>query len=202
MEGAGPGENVQLLFVVGDIVSLFLLFVVSISGCFMMLLSVNANAVRRRMTKRNKNIDGRWDVWLVLVSRIERVFFWLADGITCLAVRQCVGDQVFQEVLREVHVVLKVGEGDLRAQPQRHHDERRRRADSSTVRLNYFWAGVKELNSISGFGQINSHRWRGGGGFISRIHSRCHMIIDPRMPTVPGRSTWGVHRPGRHRVHQ
>ena len=32
------------------------------------------------------------------------------------------------------------------------------------------------------------------------INSR--MTIDPRIPTMPGRSTSGFHRPGRYRLHQ
>ena len=31
------------------------------------------------------------------------------------------------------------------------------------------------------------------------MHSRSRTTIDPRIPTTPGRSPWGFHRPGRHR---
>ena len=34
------------------------------------------------------------------------------------------------------------------------------------------------------------------------MHSRNINAIDPRIPTMPGRSMSGFHRPGRHRVHQ
>ena len=34
------------------------------------------------------------------------------------------------------------------------------------------------------------------------MHSRSLKTIDPRIPTMPGRSTSGFHRPGRFRVHQ
>ena len=34
------------------------------------------------------------------------------------------------------------------------------------------------------------------------MHGRSLMTIDPRIPTMPGRSASGFHRPGRHRVHQ
>ena len=34
------------------------------------------------------------------------------------------------------------------------------------------------------------------------MHGRSRMTIDPRIPTMPGRSTSGFHRPGRHRLHQ
>ena len=37
---------------------------------------------------------------------------------------------------------------------------------------------------------------------ISFMHNRSNMTIDPRILTMPGRSTSGYHRPGRHRVHQ
>ena len=45
----------------------------------------------------------------------------------------------------------------------------------------------------------------GGGGGVGGAHfthSRSCMTIDPRIPTVPGRSMSGFHRAGRHRVHQ
>ena len=32
------------------------------------------------------------------------------------------------------------------------------------------------------------------------INGRSLMTIDPRIPTMPGRSTSGFHRPGRHRL--
>ena len=34
------------------------------------------------------------------------------------------------------------------------------------------------------------------------MHSRGIKTIDPRIPTMPGRSMLGFHRPGKHRVHQ
>ena len=34
------------------------------------------------------------------------------------------------------------------------------------------------------------------------MHGRSRMTIDPRIPTMPGRSTSGFHPPDRHRVHQ
>ena len=34
------------------------------------------------------------------------------------------------------------------------------------------------------------------------MHGRSRMTIDPRIPTMPGRSTSGFHRPGRHCLHQ
>ena len=60
----------------------------------------------------------------------------------------------------------------------------------------------------------NLTRWKGmegGGGWreggkgrnyysvLRIIHGRRRMTIDPRIPTMPGRSTSGFHRPGRHR---
>ena len=39
----------------------------------------------------------------------------------------------------------------------------------------------------------------GGGGCTHVMHGRSRMIIDPRIPTLPGRSTSGFHQPGRHR---
>ena len=34
------------------------------------------------------------------------------------------------------------------------------------------------------------------------MHGPSRMTIDPRIPTMPGRSTSGFHRPGRHCLHQ
>ena len=41
-----------------------------------------------------------------------------------------------------------------------------------------------------------------GGGFTHFMHSSSLKTIDPRTPTMPGRSKWGFHRPDRHRVHE
>ena len=45
---------------------------------------------------------------------------------------------------------------------------------------------------------------RGGIHFMHIIayHRRSPNAINPRIPTMPGRSTLAFHRPGRHRVHQ
>ena len=46
---------------------------------------------------------------------------------------------------------------------------------------------------------------RGGGGGIGCaqfVHGRSRMTIDPRIPTMPGRSTPGFHQPGIHCLHQ
>ena len=42
----------------------------------------------------------------------------------------------------------------------------------------------------------------GRGGGTRFVHGRSRMTIDPRIPTMPGRSTWGFHHPGRHCLHQ
>ena len=44
-----------------------------------------------------------------------------------------------------------------------------------------------------------SMSWGGGTQFV---HGRSRMTIDPRIPTMPGRSTSGFHQPGTHRLHQ
>ena len=43
--------------------------------------------------------------------------------------------------------------------------------------------------------------WRDGevGGVLIIMHGRSRMTIDSRIPTMPGRSPSGFHRPGRHR---
>ena len=38
----------------------------------------------------------------------------------------------------------------------------------------------------------------GGGGYLFITHGRSRMTIDPRIPTMLGRSTSGFHRSGRH----
>ena len=42
----------------------------------------------------------------------------------------------------------------------------------------------------------------GGGGCTQFVHGRSRMTIDPRIPTMPGRSMSGFHQPGRHWLHQ
>ena len=42
---------------------------------------------------------------------------------------------------------------------------------------------------------------RGGGG-AQFVHYRSRMTTDPRIPTMPGRSTSGFHQPGRHGLRQ
>ena len=48
---------------------------------------------------------------------------------------------------------------------------------------------------------------RGRGGEVQRVcpqimHFRSRMAIDPRIPEMPGWSTSGFHRPGRHWLHR
>ena len=42
----------------------------------------------------------------------------------------------------------------------------------------------------------------GWGGCTQFEHGRSRMTTDPRIPTMPGRSTSGFHQPGRHGLHQ
>ena len=60
-----------------------------------------------------------------------------------------------------------------------------------------------------GRGEGEGGGWeRGGGKGVGRggrtqfVHGRSRMTIDPRIPTMPGRSTSGFHQPGRHCLHQ
>ena len=41
----------------------------------------------------------------------------------------------------------------------------------------------------------------GGGGALDIVHGGSRLIIDPHTPTMPGRSTSGFCRPGRHCLH-
>ena len=43
---------------------------------------------------------------------------------------------------------------------------------------------------------------RGGGGCTQFVDGRSRMSINPRIPTIPGRSTSGFHQPGRHCLRQ
>ena len=43
---------------------------------------------------------------------------------------------------------------------------------------------------------------RPGGGILIFMHGRSRMTLDPRVPTMPGRSTSGFHRLGRHCLQQ
>ena len=42
----------------------------------------------------------------------------------------------------------------------------------------------------------------GGAEVFDIMHGRSRTTMDPRIPTLPGRSTSGFHRPGRHWLHQ
>ena len=44
--------------------------------------------------------------------------------------------------------------------------------------------------------------WKGGGMYSIFVHGRSCMTINPCIPTMPGRSTSGFHRPGRYCSHQ
>ena len=59
---------------------------------------------------------------------------------------------------------------------------------------------IKALLSGSKF-ILKPRRGDGGGGgcVLTVMHGRSRMTIDPRIPSMPGRSTSGFHRPGRHR---
>ena len=41
-----------------------------------------------------------------------------------------------------------------------------------------------------------------GGGCTQFVHGRSLMTINPRIPTMPGRSASGFHQPARHCLHQ
>ena len=41
-----------------------------------------------------------------------------------------------------------------------------------------------------------------GSGVLNIMHGRSRLVIDYRIPTMPGQSTWGFHRTSRHCLHQ
>ena len=49
--------------------------------------------------------------------------------------------------------------------------------------------------------QRQPNLYRIGGGCTQFVHGHSRMTIDPRIPTMPGRSTSGFQQPGRHRLH-
>ena len=52
------------------------------------------------------------------------------------------------------------------------------------------------------FGPLRGQGWGGERRCSHIMHGRSHVIIDPCIPTMPGRSMSGFHRPGRHCLHQ
>ena len=50
--------------------------------------------------------------------------------------------------------------------------------------------------------QAERRRKGRGGGCTSVMHGRSRMTVDPRIRTMPGRSTSGFHRPDRHCLHR
>ena len=61
--------------------------------------------------------------------------------------------------------------------------------------------GMPDISAGGGYGEERgSGRGARGGGAIDIMHGRSRITIDPRIPTIPGRSTSGFHRPNRHRL--
>ncbi|CAM9709040.1 unnamed protein product, partial [Laminaria digitata] len=56
--------------------------------------------------------------------------------------------------------------------------------------------GVVAATTVSNPEYETRQCW-GGGGVIIIMHGGSRMTMDPRIPTVPGRSMKGFHRPGR-----
>ena len=65
----------------------------------------------------------------------------------------------------------------------------------------FFFRGHSYVRALAHAFTCACARKRGkrGGGLLIMMHGRSRMTIDPRIPTMPGRSTSGFHRPGRHR---
>ena len=57
------------------------------------------------------------------------------------------------------------------------------------------WIGIWEVSVLV-------RDWVGMGGRTQFVHGRSRMTVDPRIPTMPGRSTSGFHQTGRYCLHQ
>ena len=72
------------------------------------------------------------------------------------------------------------------------------------IPLSYFWQvqveGGGGIVRKSRSGKIGE-RMGGVGECTQFVHGRSRMTIDPRIPTMPGRSMSGFHQPGRHCLH-
>ena len=66
------------------------------------------------------------------------------------------------------------------------------------------WRGkIEDEFAFDDYGLIGRGRLGGGGeGGTQFVHGRSRMTMDPRIPTLLGRSTSGFHQPGRHCLHQ
>ena len=53
-----------------------------------------------------------------------------------------------------------------------------------------------------GGGEVSRAGGRGGCVCTQCVHGRSRKTIKPRIPTMPGRSMFGFHQPGRHCLHQ
>ena len=62
--------------------------------------------------------------------------------------------------------------------------------------------GFLFFSSYDGPRGMRTYPVRGGWGGAQFVHGRSRMTVDPRIPTVPGRSMSGFHQPGRHCLHQ
>ena len=86
------------------------------------------------------------------------------------------------------------------------HERNKRVHTAFSISLPYFPAQLVQpgtryvhLHSLSGG---RGWRARGGWGVLMSCMAVVVMTIDPRIPTMPGRSTSGFHRSGRHFQHQ
>ena len=59
-----------------------------------------------------------------------------------------------------------------------------------------FASNWTKIGSVVRFQNGGRGGGRGGRRRTQFVHGRSHMTIDPRIPTIPGRSTTGFHQPG------
>ena len=61
---------------------------------------------------------------------------------------------------------------------------------------------LAKVQIASAFDAIALASWGGGGGVLDVMHGHSPMTMDPRILTMPGRSTSGFPRPDRYCLHQ
>ena len=98
---------------------------------------------------------------------------------------------------RPLPLALKKGGREEKNMP----DQKENTSETVTIWRTGTYFGDESLKETRPRGGREGRR-EGGGGGTQLVHGRSPMTIDPRIPTMPGRSTSGFHQPGRRCLHQ